>query len=134
MELFGINIIAVIAATVVGMVLGALWYSPFLFGDKWMKCLGKTPETLGSATGPMIGSIIASLLTAIGVALLSHLIKVNSFEMALHTGLVLALLIIFPAFLSDSLFCGWGRGLLFIQSGYRMVSVIVMSIVIYFIQ
>lgn len=131
MEIFGINVIAVVSATVTGMVLGALWYSPMLFGNQWMKCLGKTPETLGSATAPMIGSVIASLMTAIGVAFLSHYIGVNSINMALHTGFILAFLIIFPAFLSDSLFCGWGTKLLLIQAGYRMVSVVLMSIVVY---
>ena len=129
MALLGMNLVAVIAATFVGMILGALWYSPLLFGNQWMKCLGKTPETLSSATGPMIGSIIASLMTAIGVAFISHYIDVNSLNMALQLGLLLAVFIIFPAFLSDSLFCGWGTKLLLIQSGYRMISVVLMSVV-----
>ncbi|MCE2029103.1 DUF1761 domain-containing protein [Sessilibacter corallicola] len=131
--MFDINILEIVAGAVVGMMLGALWYSPLLFGNLWMKAIGKTPETLGSSTGPMIGSMVASLLSAIGVALLSSLIDVQSLGQAITLGLILGFLIIFPAFLSDSLFCGWGTQLLLIQSGYRMLSVFLMSVVIYFV-
>lgn len=127
------NIISIIAATFAGMVLGALWYSPVLFGNRWMKCLGKTPETLGGATGPMIGAIVANLLTAIGVSLVFSLTGVDTLVIAIGTGLLLGLLIIFPAMLSDNLFCGWGNELLLIQSGYRVVTVLLMSVVLYYL-
>ena len=39
------------------MGLGALWYSPVLFGKQWMQRVGKPPETLGSSTLPMAGSV-----------------------------------------------------------------------------
>ncbi len=129
--MFDISILEIIAGAVVGMMLGALWYSPLLFGNLWMKAIGKTPETLGSSAGPMIGSMIASLLSAIGVALLSSLIDVQSLAQAITLGLILGFLVIFPAFLSDNLFCGWGTQLLLIQSGYRIFSVFLMSVVIY---
>jgi hypothetical protein len=128
-----VNVLGILAATAIGMVLGALWYSPLLFGNIWMKCLGKTPETLGSATLPMIGSVIASFLTAFGVALLLSLINVATLTAALSLGGILGLLIIFPAFLSDSLFSDWGTPLLFIQSGYRVVSVLLMSVALFYI-
>lgn len=94
---------------------------------------GKTRETLGSPTLPMIGSVFASLLSAIGVALLHSWIGVDSFTLSLGLGLALGLLIIFPALLSDNLFCDWGWDLLFIQSGYRVLSVVLMSLAIYWI-
>ena len=64
-----VNVIEVFAGALIGMVLGAAWYSPALFGNAWMKGIDKTPETLGSPTVPMIGGIIASILTALGVSL-----------------------------------------------------------------
>ncbi|MDG2090191.1 MAG: DUF1761 domain-containing protein [Gammaproteobacteria bacterium] len=133
MEIFGLNILGVIVATFIGMILGALWYSPVLFGKQWMNCIGKTPESLGSATGPMIGSIIASLMTAIGISLIFSLIAVESLSQGITVGLTLGVLIIFPAMLSDSLFCGWGNRLLIIQSGYRVISVLLMSIALVYI-
>ncbi|RKF18729.1 DUF1761 domain-containing protein [Alginatibacterium sediminis] len=130
MELNGLGIAV---ATIIGMVLGALWYSPLLFGNVWMQCIGKTADTLGKSTGPMLGSIVASLLSAIGVSLLFSVLSVDSFQMAALVGLILGLLIIFPAMLSDSLFCGWGWQLLWIQVGYRALSVFLMSVVVYFL-
>ncbi len=127
------SILAIIIASALGMILGALWYSPLLFGNLWMQCLGKTKDTLGSATIPMIGSVVACILTALGVALLHSLIGIDSLVQSIYLGAILGGLIIFPAFLSDSLFCGWGNTLLFIQSGYRMVSVFLMSLAIYFV-
>jgi len=128
MGIFGLNILGIIVATFIGMVLGAIWYSPFLFGKQWMECIGKTPETLGSTTGPMIGSIAASLMTAIGVSIVFSLLSVDSLSLGITVALTLGILIIFPAMLSDSLFCGWGKRLLIIQSSYRAVSILLMSI------
>ena len=123
----------ILVATIIGMILGALWYSPVLFGNAWMKCIGKTPETLGKPTIPMIGSIIASLLTAIGVSLLFSILNVADLSTAISVGLILGLFIIFPALLSDNLFCGWGNKLLMIQSGYRAVSVFLMSLAMFYV-
>ena len=127
------SIIGVVVATIIGMALGALWYSPMLFGNQWMQSLGKSKEELGSPTGPMIGSVLASFLTAVGVALLHAWVGVDHVGVALGLGLTLGLLIIFPAFLSDNLFCGWGWDLLLIQAGYRVVSVVLMSVAVYWI-
>ena len=123
------NLPGILVAALAGMFLGALWYSPLLFGKAWMRAIGKTPETLGLPTGPMIGSMIASVLSAVGVSLIFFLIGVDSLDVALGVGMILGLLIIFPALLSDNLFCGWGSRLLLIQSGYRVLSVVVMSLV-----
>ncbi len=127
-----LSIISVLAATIIGMVLGGLWYSPLLFGNAWMKCIGKTPETLGSQTAPMIGSIIASAMMAIGVSLLFYIANVTEVKTAVSIGAILGLLVIFPALLSDNLFCGWGNQLLLIQAGYRAISVFLMCLATYF--
>ncbi len=128
-----LNILELLAATIIGMILGMLWYSPMLFGNAWMESIGKTPETLGDSKIPIIGSIFASFLTALGVSLLFSLINVSDLNTASCVGMILAVLIIFPAMLSDSLFCGWGNKLLLIQSGYRATSVFLMSLAMYYV-
>jgi hypothetical protein len=47
MTLFELPLVAITLATFLGMLLGALWYSPLLFGQQWLRCIGKTPEKLG---------------------------------------------------------------------------------------
>lgn len=128
-----INLPGVAVATIIGMFLGALWYSPLAFGNLWMECIGKTTETIGKQTAPLIGSIIASLLTAIGVSLLFSFINVTDIYTAANVGIILGLLIIFPALLSDNLFCGWGNKLLMIQSGYRVINVLLASLAMYYV-
>lgn len=124
-------LVPVIAATFAGMILGALWYSPLLFGKQWMAAIGKTPETLGSQSLAMLGSVVANLLMAIGVALLMAVVKVSSLTESAVVGAILGFLIIFPALLSDNLFCGWGKRLLLIQTGYRVLTVVLMAVVIF---
>ena len=133
MELFGLNIAGIITATFAGMVLGGFWYSPLLFGKQWMESIDKTPETIGTPTGPMIGSIVASLLTAIGIAILFPLIGIEQLQDAIKVGLCLGILVVFPALLSDNLFCGWGVRLLIIQAGYRILAILSMSISIFYV-
>jgi len=132
MDLSQISIFGIFTGTVIGMLLGAFWYSPVAFGPLWMKSIGKTPETLDGQTPALLGSIIASILTATGVAILLCAIAPQSLGDAIGLGSLLGLLIIFPALLSDNLFCAWGIKLLLIQSGYRVLSVVLMSAAIFY--
>lgn len=106
MEYSGLNLAGILVATFIGMALGALWYSPLLFGKRWIESIGKTPDTLGGSTLPMIGSVVANLMTAVDVSILFSFIDVESISMGIAIGLTLGLLIIFPALISDNLFCG----------------------------
>ncbi|MEM7208873.1 MAG: DUF1761 domain-containing protein [Pseudomonadota bacterium] len=133
MEFASIQILEILAGTFVGMILGAFWYSPVAFGPAWMACIGKTSETIGSQTLPMIGSVVASFLTAIGVSVLSASLGIASLPQALTLGFSLGFLIVFPALLSDNLFCGWGNKLLLIQTGYRVLAIILMSVAIFYV-
>ena len=133
MEFLGLNIAGIITATFTGMVLGGLWYSPLLFGKQWMAAINKTPETIGTTTGPMMGSIVASLLTVTGISILYSFIGIEQLIDAITIGLCLGVLIVFPALLSDNLFCGWGTRLLVIQSGYRILAILLMSIAMFYV-
>ena len=68
---FGVNYIAVVAA-VVALVIGFIWYSPAVFGNRWMAYLGTTQAQLGNPgpTGLAVG-VVASLLNAWVLAVLS---------------------------------------------------------------
>jgi hypothetical protein len=128
-----LGLIDTLAAAASGMILGTVWYSMSVFGQKWLQALGKTPQTMADPTVPMIGAVITCLLTALGMALLHSLIGISSFADAALLGLLVGILIIFPAMLSDNLFCGWGTTLLLIQGGYRVVTVLVMSVVLFLV-
>jgi hypothetical protein len=62
-----VNWIAIIVAAIVPMVLGALWYSPMLFAEPWMRAVGRTHEELGDAS-------LGYLLSAVGAFLTSYVL------------------------------------------------------------
>lgn len=45
----GVNMLAVLAATLVSIALGVIWYSPYLFGRFWMREVGVTEEEIDTA-------------------------------------------------------------------------------------
>jgi hypothetical protein len=62
-----INIWAVLTAGLSSMILGALWYSPVLFGNAWMRESGMTAEKAASANMGRTMSL-AFLLSVLGAA------------------------------------------------------------------
>lgn len=90
MELpFGqVDILAAVAATVVMMILGILWYGP-LFGKPWMAMVGLSMEQAkaGMKKGMILG-LLTSLLTAYMIGLLLALFAASSIEQAMTVSLV----------------------------------------------
>lgn len=48
-----VSLVATLAATIAGFVLGALWYGP-LFGKLWMSAVGLTPEDIRRNNNPAV--------------------------------------------------------------------------------
>ena len=72
-SLNGVNWIAVIVAGIVAWVIGAVWYSPPVFGKRWMALLGMKveggmPEGAGKAlAGGLVLAIFTSLILVLFV-------------------------------------------------------------------
>ena len=66
----GVNYVAILVAGAAYFVLGALWYSPVVFGNAWMGAVGKSKEELqkGSSALKMIWAFVGSLIIAYGLA------------------------------------------------------------------
>ena len=64
-----INILAIIIATLIQFFIGYLWYSKFLFGNIYIKSLGKPEEEMEmkviNIIGPLVIAFIAFLFFAI---------------------------------------------------------------------
>ncbi|HUP21048.1 MAG TPA: DUF1761 domain-containing protein [Gemmatimonadota bacterium] len=73
-----VNWLAVVAAGLADMVVGALWFSPVLFGKAWMRGAGVTDEaaranaargyTLAIFASLVIAAVLAALFAGSGVA------------------------------------------------------------------
>ena len=87
-----INIMAVLAASVLSFLIGFVWYT-FLFSKPWMKALGINIEDVESSglssMRAIIASFFASFLTAGGIAVLFAWLGVNSIQLAIMLAIVL---------------------------------------------
>lgn len=133
MGLLAFNWTAILAATVAGMLIGALWYSPLLFGKTWRAALGKSGREAGGPVPAFIGAGISCLLSAIGLALILSIIGVQFFQSAgggAFIGGFLGLTMVATAMLSDNLFAGAGWRLFLVQAGYRITCLIAMGAIL----
>lgn len=129
MGMASLNIYPIIVSAIVAMVLGALWYSPLLFGNAWMKALGKTKDQLGAAVPAMIGSLVVCVVSAFSMEFIVVAVGANTLAAGAIIGIAVGVGVVAMAMLSDALFSGWGWPLYFIQSGYRVSYLILMGMI-----
>lgn len=118
-----INYLAVLAATFIAMILGALWYSPLLFGTKWMKVMGFTEEQLkkeGSAKEMMI-SVVTSFIEAVVLASLVLMTGTKTLFQGIHLGAMIGIGFIAMVTLSNAMFNRTPIKVWLIGSGYRIL-------------
>ncbi|OGE31658.1 hypothetical protein A2631_00735 [Candidatus Daviesbacteria bacterium RIFCSPHIGHO2_01_FULL_44_29] len=133
-----INYIAVLAAAVVSMGVGFLWYSPTLFGKAWMKLMGYTQEDLAKAKKEMgklyALSFVATLVMAYVLTHVMILSKNFYGYSPVTTGLTTAfwswLGFVAPVQLADELFGGKRWKLFCLNTGYQLASLLAMGVVI----
>ena len=77
-EITQLNYVAVLAAALVGLFLGAFWYSPLAFGNAWLRALGKSKEELVNPGPAMGGSALSCIVTAMALALLVDALGLSS--------------------------------------------------------
>ena len=53
-ESVDVNYLAIMVASLSGFVIGALWYSPAIVGNKWMQAAGITEEAIAASNKPRI--------------------------------------------------------------------------------
>lgn len=68
---FAVNYVAVVIAAVAAFVIGAVWYAPPVFGNRWTALLGKTQAQLGQPGPAFALGIVAALVNAWVLAVLA---------------------------------------------------------------
>lgn len=129
-ELSDINAWAVLAATIIAYVLGAVWYAPDVFGRRWLAALGKTRQELGNQIKAMIAQFFLTLLIALTMAVMVvRFGAVTALEGAL-IGVVLAVGLVAASLASDWIFCGFNPRLYWIQVGYKIAYITLIGAVL----
>ena len=139
MALPAVNWIAVIGATIATMVIGAIWYSPDVFGKKWMKLamrnMPKDKKSVAAAKekmqqGMMKGyalTFLTTLLTAYVLALFVGMTQAITFGEGVMIGFWIWL-----GFVATNIFGGyiWEKDpidLFLLKAGYNLVIFAVMG-------
>lgn len=89
MDVFGVNIIAVLLSTVGFMLVGMVWYGP-LFGKRWMALNGFTEESMKDVNMglTLAKGVVNSLIASFGIGTLIHLTGQSGLMATLHIAIM----------------------------------------------
>jgi len=126
-----INWWAVLVAAVINMAVGAVWYSPMLFGKEWSKLIGKKMEDMRKNAGP--GYAISTVGALIEAWVLAHFVIYAGSNTALRgveTAFWLWLAFVAVTLAIGSVFAGQSWRLWKINAGYFFVVLLVQGAVL----
>lgn len=133
-----INYMAVIAAAIVSMITGYLWYGP-LFGKLWMKEMGLSKEKMdkdmkkgmGKSYGLMFaGSLVMSYVLAHSIVFASSYLKMTGLPAGIMSGFWNWLGFVAPVTLGSILWEGKSVRLWMLNNGYYLVTLSAMGAVL----
>lgn len=116
-----INWLAVVVGAVIAYLVGWIWYSPKVFGDKWMEGVGISVE---GETKPPLAPMIMQLIATF---LLSWVVGVTATHNAFYT-IILIIVTIVALVIAGGLFCQKSCYAIGVESGYIVVMAAIMII------
>ena len=130
-----VNWLALLAAVVVNMVVGFVWYSKALFAKDWSKLVGRKMEEMGDGTKGYIITTVGAFLQAY---ILLHFVTYartfyptyTNLEVGLLTGVWAWLGFTFVPQLVNTVFANSRKKLLAINSGYFLVVFIINGVLL----
>jgi hypothetical protein len=130
-----INHVAVIVTAIVGMVIGALWYSKALFGSTWMKLTGMTDKKLkemqkkGMTKSYVLGFVSLLVMSYI-LAYFLKLFDANTMGEGVATGFLIWLGFVATVMLNSVLWEGKPFKLYFINALHYLVALVIMGVIL----
>ena len=124
-----VNWLAVLVAAAVSFLIGGVWFS-LLFGKAWVAALGRPTEEMGKPGPSMAMSFVTTLATSAGIALLIAKMPLLTPMGGLRLGLLFGIGIYALGMASDYAFTGWSRKLYWIQAGYHVVMLAVITTIL----
>jgi hypothetical protein len=123
---------AVIVAAVVYMALGAIWYSPPLFGKAWMKGIGKTKEQITAGSSPLsyVWALVFSFLAAYGIGRIYLWARLATVWDGIVVGLLAGVCFVVATLGINDIFEQRPKQLTIINVLYHLVGFIVIGIII----
>lgn len=133
-----VNYVSVFIAAVVYTIIGAVWYSPVLFGNSWTKLIGFSEKELKQAAQEGMGKtmfsfFVTALLTAYVLSMFVAISGTTQIDEALKLGFWTWLGFVATTKVTDVIFAKRPLKLYYIDAGYNLVGIIVMSIILTFV-
>ena len=131
-----VNYISILVAAVVSFFIGAVWYSPLLFGKQWIKAAGKTIEDIkgGAGTHSYLISFVAWLIASYILAVfIDYGVDLNSspqFLFGALAGFMCWFGFVAATSLIHNLFAQRSIALWLIDSGYTLVAFLISGIIL----
>ncbi len=128
-----INYLAVVVAAAANFLLGGLWYSPVLFGKKWMALQNITEEDIkrrGGAGKAYGSAIVGALVMAYVLAHIVGYADATTAGAGAQSGFWCWLGFVATAGIANTMFEHRPLGLYFINAGYYLVSLIIMGVIL----
>ena len=130
-----VNFVAVLVAAIVSMIIGALWYSPLLFGKLWMRLSNITAKQLAAAkkknmTAQYIGQFVLCLVTAYVLTHFLAYVGATSVSDAVQLGFWIWLGFVGPVTMGMVLWMGKSFKLFLLDSAHNLVTLLAMGIVL----
>ena len=127
MKSVDVNYLAVLVAAFVPIVLGALWYSPLLFADRWMRAVGRTREELGDAALGYLLTAVGALVTSYALARVVRWAEVDDVWNGALVGGLVWVGFVATVLAVTTYFGGKPRALWLINAGYQLVALVLMG-------
>jgi hypothetical protein len=126
-----LNWVAVIAAAVVGIVIGFVWYMPQVFGRRWAAAVGRDLPAPGDVSPTVyVGSVVQALIVAYVLALFINGLGGASLTDGLVVGFLAWLGFFATGAFNTVLFEGRKLEYWLINAGFALVSTVAMGAVI----
>ena len=137
MHMHSLNWLAILVAAISAMIVGFIWYSPFLFAKPWTREMGydlndkaKMDEMRKSAGPAYGGSFVASLISAFTLALILHGMQAQSLHFGLMASFHIWLGFVATVQFTGALFARQSMKLFVINTGYQLVCYLVMGAIL----
>lgn len=129
--MIAVNYLALLAATVVAMIIGYLWYSPFIFGRQWMRLRGVDPSSMrgGMPMNELLVEIISTLITMYVLDIFLVAFGAHTFRPIILLSLLIWLGFYITTYLSEVLWEKKPFGVFLINASQRLVTLILAMLI-----
>ena len=127
-----INYVAIAVSAIMLMVLGFIWYAPFVFGRAWVAALGKAKSET-PVSGPSRATVAAladAILSSLMLAVVFQVATVSRVAGGVIAALSLAVAVSGISIISHDAFERRPLSLMLIEVGYRLVGYLFVGIIL----